>query len=106
MLDRLFRLYREDLVGPLREELQDELKHPPAQFTKLYSNPRLVGVQFKPVPHFVLRVPIPPRILQVGGPPCVPSKAITQLRLFLVNDASLLTLTLTLTRSSLSAHHL
>ena len=91
-------------MGPLRAELQDELKHPPAQFTKLY--PRLVGVQFKPVPHFVLRVPIPPRILQVGGPPCVPSKAITQLRLFLVNDASLLTLTLSLTRSSLSAHHL
>lgn len=67
MLDRLFRLYREDLVGPLREELHDELKRPPAQSTKLYANPRLCGVQFKPVPHFVLRLPIPSRIMQVGN---------------------------------------
>ena len=58
---------KEASVGPLREELHDELKRPPAQSTKLYANPRLCGVQFKPVPHFVLRLPIPSRIMQVGN---------------------------------------
>jgi hypothetical protein len=39
MLDRHFRLMREDLVGPLRQELKEELKLPPQQCRRLHSGP-------------------------------------------------------------------
>ena len=43
-LDRLFRLMREDMVEPMRKELQEEVKLPPEKRKKLVTEPRLVAV--------------------------------------------------------------
>ena len=62
-LDRLFRLMREDLIGTVKEELQSEFKIPPAQRKRTLVDPRIVGFGMKPVPHIVVRVPVPSRLL-------------------------------------------
>eukprot|EP00808_Paulinella_micropora_P013953 g63804.t1 len=60
LLDRQFRLLREDLIGPMREELRDELKRPPADHRRLYRNPTLTEIDFKPQPHFKVQVSMTP----------------------------------------------
>lgn len=56
LLDRHFRLMREDMLGPLREELQEELKSKPDKRKRLYESVRVVGIELKPRPCFLLEV--------------------------------------------------
>ena len=62
MLDRHFRLMREDLLGPMRKELREEVRQPARDFRRLYKDPALVGIGFKPEPHVLLRVAMTPRL--------------------------------------------
>ena len=59
LLGRQFRLLREDLIGPLREEMKEELKIPMHKRKKLFSNPCLIEVQLKPEPCVVAQVEMP-----------------------------------------------
>jgi hypothetical protein len=47
ILDRHFRLMREDMVGSLRQELADEIGLKPAAHTLLFRSPALVDIDFK-----------------------------------------------------------
>eukprot|EP00051_Salpingoeca_urceolata_P025827 m.470433 g.470433 ORF g.470433 m.470433 type:complete len:1716 (-) comp20369_c0_seq2:130-5277(-) len=67
LLDRQFRLMREDLVGPLRDELVAELKLPQEKQRYMFGNPRLAQIHAEPkrVAAMQLRIEVdmPPRIL-------------------------------------------
>jgi hypothetical protein len=61
-LDRIFRLMREDMLGSLRQELGDELKRKQGEYTRLFTSPSLVGIDFKPEPHLLLSIDMNPRL--------------------------------------------
>jgi hypothetical protein len=61
-LDRLFRLTREDMLGPLREELREELQPAhgtPRRQQRLHQEPRLVSVDPDRGLEFEISVPMP-----------------------------------------------
>ena len=62
MLDRHFRLMREDLLGSLREELAEELSGGPGKFRRIFQAPRLVGIDSSSQPCVLLTVPVPLRL--------------------------------------------
>ena len=62
MLDRHFRLMREDMLGSLREELAEELAGGPAAFRRVFQGPRLAGIDRTPQPCVLLTVPLPDRL--------------------------------------------
>ena len=62
VLDRQFRLLREDMLGPLRQELQEERKVNPGQQRRVFPYPRVRDVGFKPYPHVQISVGLPPRL--------------------------------------------
>ena len=64
LLDRQFRLMREDLVGSLREELKEELAEGPSAYRRLYRTPALKGLECsRDGPYIRLSVPLPPRLV-------------------------------------------
>ena len=65
MLDRQFRLLREDMIAPTKEELSEELrllKQNPNGCRRLFSNPTVVGVEHKPKPCVLVRVDTTPAL--------------------------------------------
>lgn len=62
MLDRQFRLLREDMIAPMKEELAKELKQKKEGRNKTFSNPRAVGVELKPRPCVLIQVDMPSRL--------------------------------------------
>ena len=57
LLDRQFRLVREDLVGKVKEEIAEEFDEGKGnQQRKLFHSPELCGFALHPQPHFVMRV--------------------------------------------------
>jgi hypothetical protein len=64
LLDRHFRLLREDLIAPLRVELAEELSQPAGGRRLLFSNPTVVDIELKPEPHVTLSVDMPPQLLR------------------------------------------
>jgi hypothetical protein len=59
MLDRLFRLLREDMLGPMQKELHEQLKAKKEDCRQLYSAPRITGVALKPKPCVLVSVEMP-----------------------------------------------
>jgi hypothetical protein len=55
-------LLREDLIGPLRQELADEVKLDLTKQRHTFLHPRLLGIDFQPQPHAVLSLSMPPRL--------------------------------------------
>ena len=64
ILDRQFRLMREDLVGTVKDELKDEFQIKAHQRRRLLPDPFIVGFGMKPEPHVIVRVSIPSRLQQ------------------------------------------
>eukprot|EP00798_Chlamydomonas_sp_ICE-L_P013667 gene13667-19555_t len=62
MLDRCFRLMREDLLGSLREELAEEMTAGASCFRRLYRNPQVSKICTEPLPYVLLSVPVPSRL--------------------------------------------
>ena len=65
MLDRQFRLLREDMIAPTKEELSEELRllqQNPNGCRKLFANPRVVQVELKPKPCVLVRVDTTPAL--------------------------------------------
>jgi len=56
LLDRQFRLLREDLVGTVRDNLQEELKNQESARFRLFSSPSVIDFDLKPEPHIVVSV--------------------------------------------------
>jgi hypothetical protein len=64
LLDRQFRLMREDLIGTIKDELQKELGVVVKQRRRLFPEPFLIDFGLKPDPHVVIRTHIPTRLQQ------------------------------------------
>ena len=63
ILDRLFRLSREDFMGSLREEMAEELKADPKDYRQILPGPKLVGIAAEGArPCVLLTVPVPNRL--------------------------------------------
>ena len=62
LLDRHFRLLREDMLGPVREELIEESKRVPSEHRRLYARPIMVRIGVQPRPQIVLRVSMTARL--------------------------------------------
>ena len=62
LLDRQFRLLREDMIAPTKEELREELKKPLSERRRLFLNPELVGLEMKPRPCILIRVEATPAL--------------------------------------------
>jgi hypothetical protein len=58
MLDRQFRLLREDMLAPAKEELKEELKRPKSDRRKLFSNPSIDRIEIKPRPCIMIHVEV------------------------------------------------
>ena len=56
MLDRQFRLLREDMIAPAKDELKEELKRPISDRRKIFLSPEIVGLELKPRPCILIRV--------------------------------------------------
>lgn len=59
MLDRQFRLLREDMLGPMREELDTEMKLPRDKKKKIFQNPQVVDIDTSPRICFTLLIDVP-----------------------------------------------
>lgn len=59
MLDRQFRLLREDMLAPMREEMKKELEMPPGKQRRVFNAPEIVEVELEPRACFLLRVEMP-----------------------------------------------
>jgi hypothetical protein len=62
VLDRQFRLLREDMIAPTKEELKEELAKRPADRRKLFGSPQVVGIELKPRPCVMIRVEMTPAL--------------------------------------------
>jgi len=66
LLDQQYRLMREDMLGPIRDELSEELKalhsKGPKQCKLLFQKPRVDGIGLRPEPNFQFLVPLTPRL--------------------------------------------
>jgi hypothetical protein len=60
LLDRQFRLLRDDMLGPILEEIDAHITTPGKnKRSKIFKNPVLVDVVLEPVPCVLMAVPIP-----------------------------------------------
>lgn len=62
LLDRQFRLLREDMLGSVRAELAEDLAGGPDKYRRLYKCPALVGTSSAPQPYVTLSVAMPQRL--------------------------------------------
>eukprot|EP01041_Mallomonas_annulata_P009811 gene9811-20409_t len=59
LLDRQFRLLREDMVAPMREEIQKELGVVKNKRKRMYDNPCVIRAILAPIPCILIKVPVP-----------------------------------------------
>ena len=58
VLDRQFRLLREDMIAPTKAELQEELGKNAHDCRRLFRNPQVVGIRFQPKLSLLIRVEV------------------------------------------------
>jgi hypothetical protein len=59
MLDRQFRLLREDMIAPMREEMKNELEMPPGKQRRVFNAPEIVELELEPRACLLVRVEMP-----------------------------------------------
>jgi hypothetical protein len=59
LLDRQFRLLREDMIGPILKEMKEELATDRKNYKRVFGHPRLMDMGFKQRPHFIVEVALP-----------------------------------------------
>lgn len=62
LLDRQFRLLREDMIAPVKEELRTELSSDKNDNRRLFKRPTVVGILSKPRPTILIQVETPPAL--------------------------------------------
>ncbi len=62
VLDRKFRLLREDMIAPTKDELKEEWGKRPRERRKLFDRPRVVGWELDPKPCVLVRVEATPAL--------------------------------------------
>ena len=62
MLDRQFRLLREDVIAPVKESQEKELSLPLGSRCRMFSNPRSVGIELMPRPCVLIQFDAPPAL--------------------------------------------
>ena len=62
VLNRQFRLLREDMLAPMKEEMKTELELPQNKQRRIFSSPEIVEVVLEPRACFLVNVEIPPAL--------------------------------------------
>ena len=59
LLDRQFRLLREDMIAPMKEEIKEEMSKAIGNRKRVFFNPHAIGIEFKPKPCILIRIDVP-----------------------------------------------